>query len=43
MYKEYEPTKEELSCVPLDTISIPADIPSVDVLNSEFDLMVGCV
>lgn len=33
VFKEYEPTQNELSSIPLDTISIPADIPSIDVFH----------
>jgi len=32
IFKDYEPTEDDLSTIPLDTISIPADIPSIDVV-----------
>jgi len=31
MFKDYEPTPEEMNAIPRSTLSIPADIPSIDV------------
>jgi hypothetical protein len=32
-FHEYEPTKEEMDQIPRETIYIPADIPSIDVIS----------
>jgi len=34
MFKDYEPSKEEVDPIPRETIHIPADIPSIDVVNT---------
>ena len=31
MFKDYEPTLEEMKAIPRSTLYIPADIPSIDV------------
>jgi hypothetical protein len=41
MFKDYEPTKEEIDEIPSETIHIPAEIPSIDVCPSVYKLMSG--
>ena len=42
MFRDYELTDEVLDAVPLETVYIPADIPSVDVHLVFIELTIDC-
>lgn len=41
MFKDYEPTPEEMNAIPRSTLYIPADIPSIDVYPLPSSLISG--